>query len=229
MQKIIFGIFAHPDDEAFGPCATLLQETDSGSELHLILLTAGDGIHSANPDNVTDLGQARLEEWQKSAELLGAQSTHHLGHSDGKLNNDTLLEIVPTLQEIVTSTVAGRTDIEIELLTFDLNGLTGHIDHVVAAQSAGIAYYRLKAAGLPVKRLRLYCLSEQDYPEIDTSFVFRESGRPTSMISETIDGRPLFERVKQVMECHTSQRSDREAQLAQLGDKASVDHFLVLE
>ena len=36
MKKIIFGIFAHPDDEAFGPSGTLLLETRSGTELHLI-------------------------------------------------------------------------------------------------------------------------------------------------------------------------------------------------
>ena len=42
MKRVIFGIFAHPDDEAFGPSGTLLMETKAGTELHLITLTLGE-------------------------------------------------------------------------------------------------------------------------------------------------------------------------------------------
>ena len=40
--------------------------------------------------------------------------------------------------------------VEVEVITLDPNGLTGHIDHIVAARSASFVYFRLKADGVPV-------------------------------------------------------------------------------
>lgn len=76
MKKVLIGIFAHPDDEAFGPSGTLLKLRDEGWDIHLILLTDGDA--GVNVDNVTDLAATRLKEWEASAKLLGAASTHAL-------------------------------------------------------------------------------------------------------------------------------------------------------
>lgn len=227
MQKIIFGIFAHPDDEAFGPCGTLLLETASGSELHLVTLTAGAGAHSANPDHVDDLGAVRLEEWHESTRLLGATSTHHLGYDDGALCNDTLIEIASRLESLVRDALDGREDVEVEFITFDLNGLTGHIDHIVATRSACLAFYRLRERKLPMHRIRLYCLPDTTYPNIDTGFVFMESGRTRSEINEIVDARPLLEQVHHVMRCHHSQRADCDTQIAKLGDAVAIDHFLI--
>lgn len=229
MQKIIFGIFAHPDDEAFGPCGTLLTETAAGSELHIITLTAGDGSKSTNPDNVPNLGDVRTEEWQAAAKLLGATSTHLLGYGDGTLGNDDHLTITDQIETLIHSTVDKRQDIEIEIMSFDLNGMTGHIDHIVAARSACLAFYRLKQAGLAMKQIRLYCLSREDYPTIDTGFVFMEVGRPRNDIDQTIDARPLLGKVQEVMRCHHSQRGDAEAQITKLGDRIAVDHFVILK
>ncbi len=60
MNKIIVGIFAHPDDEAFGCSPTLIKEASEGSEIHLITLTAGE--NGCNPDGHNSLGDIRLEE-----------------------------------------------------------------------------------------------------------------------------------------------------------------------
>lgn len=228
MQKIIFGIFAHPDDEAFGPCGTLLTETRQGAELHLITLTAGDGDNSANPDNVNNLGSVRLKEWQASTRLLGATTAHHLAYDDGKLGNDQLVAIAETLEMIIAQAINGRDDIEVEIITFDLNGLTGHIDHIVATRSACLSFYRLQAQGLPLRRIRLYCLANDEYPSVDTGFVFMEPGRDLTEITEIVDARHILEDVKEIMRCHHSQRNDYETQIAKLGDKVAVDHFLVL-
>jgi LmbE family N-acetylglucosaminyl deacetylase len=226
MQKIIFGIFAHPDDEAFGPCGTLLTETRGGSELHLITLTAGE--NGTNPDNAPNLGKIRLDEWQKGAALLGATSTHHLGYTDGTLGNNDHIAITATIETLVRDIVADRTDIEIECISFDLNGLTGHIDHIVAGRSACLAFYRLRQQGLPMSRLRLSCLSRSDYDTSDTGFVYMEPGRTTDEISETVDARSVLADVHTIMRTHHTQRSDCETQMTKLGDRVAVDHFIVL-
>lgn len=227
MQKIIFGIFAHPDDEAFGPCGTLLTEIRSGAELHLITLTSGAGAHSMNPDNVSDLGKTRLEEWHASTELLGATSTHHLGYSDGTLGNNDHIEIAKQLEVIVRKTVEGRDDISVEFITFDLNGLTGHIDHIVASRSACLAFYRLRKGLHSMKRIHLYCLPKEHYPAADTGFAFMEAGRTKAEIDEIVDARAFVDDIHAVMRCHRSQRVDCDSQIAKLGDDVALDHFIV--
>lgn len=229
MQKIIFGIFAHPDDEAFGPCGTLLTETAAGSELHIITLTAGDGDKSMNPDQVANLGEVRTGEWQAAAKLLGATSTHLLGYNDGTLGNDDHIAIADQIETLIHSIVDNRSDVEIEFMSFDLNGMTGHIDHIVATRSACLAFYRLKQAGMAMKQIRLYCLFAQDYPMVNTGFVFMEAGRPDSEIDQTVDARPMLQKVQEIMRCHHSQRADAETQIAKLGEKIAVDHFIILQ
>lgn len=227
--KILFTIFAHPDDEAFGPCGTLLTETAAGTELHIITLTTGDGSHSANPDNVPNLGDIRTREWQAAAKLLGARSTTMLDYPDGQLGNDDHIQIAAKIQTIVQNTVAGRSDCDIEFLCFDLNGLTGHIDHIVASRSACLAFYRLRDLGLPMGRVRLYCLSDQDYPIPDTGFVFMQAGRRDAEIAQVVDARSIIDKIHAVMDCHHTQRRDAETQIAALGDRVAIDHFLLLE
>jgi LmbE family N-acetylglucosaminyl deacetylase len=226
MQKIIFGIFAHPDDEAFGPCGTLVKEVQAGTELHLITLTAGE--NGMNPDNVANLGEVRLREWQASTEQIGATTTHHLGYIDGTLSNNDHIAIANQIEAIVRQTTENRDDISIEFISLDLNGMTGHIDHIVAGRSACLTFYRLKSQGLPVHRIRLACLSHSDYPDVNTDFVYMEPGHTDPEISETIDARDIVENVREVMHCHYSQRSDCETQIAKLGDSIALDRFIVL-
>lgn len=228
MQKILFGVFAHPDDEAFCVAATLLQETTNGTELHLISLTDGNGRHSQNPDDNPDLGAARLEEWLTAGKLIGAVNQHLLGYTDGELGNDDHLEIVRQLERFITDTVAGRQDIEIELITFDLDGLTGHIDHIVASRSALMVYYKLKTAGLAVKRIRLACLQKSDFPTVNTAFALWQPGREPNEIDETVDLRDRIDHIKQIMYAHRSQRQDADFWIKTLGDRVAVNHFIVI-
>ena len=55
MKKLLFGIFAHPDDEAFGPSATLYKAAQAGTDVHLIVVTDGDS--GANVDGHKDLAK----------------------------------------------------------------------------------------------------------------------------------------------------------------------------
>lgn len=225
MQKIIFGIFAHPDDEAFGPAATLIREVHDGTELHLICLTAGE--NGTNPDNVPDLGQVRLAEWHAAGELIGAASMQHLGYMDGTLNNARHQEITGKIMAIVAEKLAGRTDCEIEFMSLDLNGFTGHVDHIVAARSACLAFYRLRDQGLPMLRIRLFCWTLDQQPYIDTSFVFMEPGRTAAEIGETVDARNYAAQVDAVMRAHHTQRGDYEWMTNKRGDTLAINYFVV--
>lgn len=226
MSKIIFGIFAHPDDEAFGPSGTLLKEVKAGTELHLITLTNGDA--GMNPDNLPNLGETRLQEWKTAGELLGAKGMKHLGFKDGHLSNIAMIEIGNQLVDFVTSVLQGSSkDAEIEFITLDLNGLTGHIDHIVAARAACFAFYSLKKADSRFSRIRFSCITAADYPSVDTSWIFREKGRTSEEINETIDARDLAGELVAIANCHQTQRHDLEHFLATAGDNLGLNYFIV--
>lgn len=227
MGKIIFGIFAHPDDEAFLTAGTLLQEVNDGSELHLVCLTDGCGKHSMNPDNVSDLSETRLEEWHNAGKLIGVKNQHCFKYVDGNLNNDDHIEITERIVNMVKDTVDKDSDKQIEFISMDTNGITGHIDHIVAARSALLAYYRLKMEGFPVTRVRLACLAEEDFADINTSWTLREPGRSSDEIDETVDARDQYDRVCEIMRAHHSQRSDADEWINKLGDRVAINHFIV--
>lgn len=225
MKKIIFGIFAHPDDEAFGPAGTLLQETRGGAELHLVTLTAGDA--GTNPDNQANLGETRLQEWRAAGALLGAKSMHFLGYKDGELNNKRMIEAAGRLIELVTQTATQNEDAEIEFMTLDLNGYTGHIDHIVAARAATFAFFTLKQADARFTRIRYACLPRKLYPNAEFGWIYQEAGRSPEEIGETIDARGLREDVLRVMRAHHTQQADYDYTVKSWGRDLGLNYFIV--
>lgn len=226
MKKIIFGIFAHPDDEAFGPAGTLLQETRDGAKLHLITMTAGEA--GANPDNVPDLGAVRLEEWKKAGQLLGASNMEFFGYKDGRLNNLAVIEIGQRLVEYIIAILKNSPkDTTIEFMSLDLNGYTGHIDHIVVARAACYAFYKLKASDPRVSRIRLACLPEKLVPAVNTDWIFVERGRQPEEIDEVVDARALKDDILKIMQVHHTQQKDYEYNLKQQDDDLGLNYFIV--
>lgn len=228
MKKLIFGIFAHPDDEAFGPSGALLKEVRDGNELHLITFTDGSGPEATNLDNLPNLGEVRLQEWHKAGELLGATSMHHLGYNDGFLNNHIMIQAAGKIEEIITDILKNQLqDIQIELVGMDLNGITGHIDHIVAARTACLVFYRFKARDTRFTRIRLACWPRSAFPVINTDWIFMEAGREAEEIDETVDARELKDEITAIVRTHHTQRQDGENFLAWQGSNLGLCHFIV--
>lgn len=226
MKKIIFAIFAHPDDEAFGPSGTLLMETKAGSELHLITLTSGDA--GTSPDNHDNLGEVRLAEWQAAGNLMGATSMHFLAYKDGKLNNDDMIAASEQIRDIVQTIIAkAPADATIEFMTNDLNGISGHIDHIVAARAACFVFDSLKQTDTRFARMRLACIPRAVIPTSNTHWLFMEAGRTEQEIDECIDARHLQPEIITIMRAHHTQRSDGEGHIARLGDQLGMNYFMI--
>lgn len=228
MKKIIFGIFAHPDDEAFGPAGALLQETRSGTELHLITFTLGDA--GTNPDSHDDLGAVRRSEWEAAGKLLGASSMHFLGYLDGQLDNQTMIEagykVVDHVKKILES---AEPDIIVEFMSTDLNGVTGHVDHIVAARAACWAFYRLKEHDSRFSRIRLSCAPQRLIERQNTDWLYVESGRTEDEIDEVIDACEFNDDITAIMRTHHTQRGDGEYHIKQRGKYIGINHFIVME
>lgn len=226
MKKIIIGIFAHPDDEAFGPCGTLLLESKAGNDLHLITLTGGE--NGTNPGGENDLGSVRLDEWHKAGQLLGAQSMHHLGYVDGMLGNLAMIEITSKLEVLIANIIKDApTDSQIEFISLDLGGYTGHIDHIVAARAAALTFYRLKANDQRFTRVRLACQPRKRFPISNIDWIYMDAGRTESEISETVDAREHYEQIDEIMRCHQSQVADYNM-IKKLGDQVAINYFIDL-
>lgn len=228
MEKIIFAIFAHPDDESFGPSGTLIKEIkENHAEVHLITFTAGE--LGANPDNFDDLGAARLKEWHKAGQLIGAKSQHHLGYIDGSLSNSIYLESAEKILAIVQSVLQKNDqNTPVEFMSSDLNGISGHIDHIVAARVACYVFYKLKATDPRYQKIRLSCISIDRLPNPNTNWLYMEAGRTKSEISEVIDAREYQPQILKVMQAHQTQRSDYQGHIENRGKDIGLDYFITL-
>lgn len=228
-MKHIVVIFAHPDDEAFGPSGTLIKEREElGAAIHLICLT--DGEIGSNPDAHADLGAVRRKEWQKAAELIGATSMHQLGYSDGHLSNHLYHEIADKLLKIIQDILStAEVDDTVELLSGDVNGISGHLDHIFASRVACYVFYTLKTTNPKVTRLRLICLPDSWMPEPNTDWLFMEAGRKTTEIHEVVDARDYADQVFAVMHAHYTQRTDCETHIKNRGKDVALNHYIVLE
>ena len=230
MKQVLFGIFAHPDDEAFGPSATLAKEIQNGTELHLICVT--DGRNGLNPDKHTDLAKVRMQEWRAAGKLIGATSMHPLDYEDGTLCNNSYHEIADKIEAIVRRDAAAQHGAcNIAFMTFDPNGISGHLDHIAVSNITTYVFYKLKEkppANCTISELAYYCLSREHVPEFLTSYVFMPAGRAADFINRTVDVRNLRDTKYDIMRRHHSQRQDAESILASGDDFHATDHFHVI-
>ncbi|PLS80897.1 hypothetical protein CYG49_04005 [Candidatus Saccharibacteria bacterium] len=229
MRKL-FGIFAHPDDEAFGPSGTLLKAAQEGTEVHLLCLTAGE--NGMNIDNHSHLKEVRLHEWQKAGELIGATSQQYFGFEDGTLNNNLFHTIASAIEAHIMTilTKEQQEGTEVSFLTFEPSGISGHIDHIVASMVASYIFYRLKEmppTGVVMKELHFFCLPESALPSPNTSYVFMPKGRTTEEIALTVDVSDALEEKLAIMRAHHSQRSDAEMIINSFSESLTRENFLL--
>jgi len=201
MRKVIFGIFAHPDDESFGPAGTLLKLKNEGYDIHLILLTDGEG--GVNVDSVPDLAITRLAEWQMAAQLLGASSTHALHYPDGGLQDVSQDDLAENVNKIVTTiqTTYSETP-ETCFMTFEPYGLTGHHDHIAASVLTSRVAKECSA-----KEVWYFCLDSTQAPLSGTAY-YEPRAREDSYITDRIDVSPFLDTIYRVIDTHLSQRAD---------------------
>jgi N-acetylglucosamine malate deacetylase 2 len=124
----VLAVVAHPDDESFGLGGVIGALVDSGAQVDVLSLTAGEA--STLQGGAEDLVAVRSAELHAAAAHLGVSSTTLLRHPDGSLSAH-----LPALVESVRSAVStARPD---ALLVFGSGGgVTGHPDHEAATTAA---------------------------------------------------------------------------------------------
>ncbi|MBC8446347.1 MAG: PIG-L family deacetylase [Chloroflexi bacterium] len=85
VQRRLLGIFAHPDDESFGPGGTLARYAREGVEVHVCIVTDGASGSTVpdvvSPDATRSLADLRRQELACACQVLGVH-LHTMGYRD---------------------------------------------------------------------------------------------------------------------------------------------------
>lgn len=153
-QRVLLGVFAHPDDESFGPGGTLARYAAEGAEVHIIIATdgiAGSVEEGAQVKNHETLAQVRSAELANAAVALGVASVWSLPYRDSGMrgspdnhNPDALIRqsIEPLIAEVLGHVERLRPQV---LVTHDPYGGYGHPDHIRVCEAVTAAFYLSEA------------------------------------------------------------------------------------
>jgi mycothiol S-conjugate amidase len=148
----MFGVFAHPDDESFGPGGTLARYAAEGADVHVIIATdgiAGSVEEGTRLNDHETLAQVRSQELSDAAVALGVTSIWSLPYRDSGMRGSPDNEHP---QALIQQPLAALTD-EIAfymqrmkpqvVITHDPRGGYGHPDHIRVCDATTAAFYRM--------------------------------------------------------------------------------------
>lgn len=190
-QKLVC-IFAHPDDEAFGPGGTIAYFS-SIIPVEIICVTNGDFPRNKKQGNI------RRNELLNSSKLLGVKDVHFLGFHDGELSLKNYHEIYKKIRTILQISKPDT------ILTFDITGVSGHPDHIITSLISSFAYEKL----MFIKNIYYFCISKQEKKIIGSKyFIYFPDGYSKKEVDLVFDIKPFFKLKLDAMKEHKSQRED---------------------
>jgi LmbE family N-acetylglucosaminyl deacetylase len=102
MSQSIVAIVAHPDDEVLGVAGTLARHAEDGDDVHILILADGE----SSRDTLDDLScaiQARQDQANRVAQILGAKSVQTLSLPDNQMDTLARLEIAKIVEQFIQS------------------------------------------------------------------------------------------------------------------------------
>ncbi|HEY5983139.1 MAG TPA: PIG-L family deacetylase [Anaerolineales bacterium] len=149
-RRTLLAVFAHPDDESFGPGGTLALYARQGHRVVLLCATRGeagtvDAEYLKGFASISDLREAEL---RCAAQHLGLEAVHFMGYRDSGMpgqpaNTHLRALIVQPIDHVAGQIVkhirALKPDV---VLTFDPIGGYRHPDHIHMHQATNLAFER---------------------------------------------------------------------------------------
>lgn len=217
MKKKVVCIFAHPDDEAFGPAGTI-STLSKTHDVYIICATSGEGGKDSSGSK--DIAKTRRQELRASAKILGAKEVFFLGFKDGTLCNNIYHELAEKIQQI-------SDPLEPELfITFENKGISGHIDHIVVSFVATFVFYTVSYG----RELWYYCITREKSDEFRRDyFIYFPKGYTRPKIQKTVDVSAVWDTRLKAMYTHVSQKHDAERIIRVINKHPKEEHFLVLK
>lgn len=216
MRKSVVCIFAHPDDEAFGPSGTiykLAQEND----VYILCATRGQAGQDSRSETSVRLTTQRAHELQESAKHLGVKKVYFLGFIDGTLSNNLYHKLAEKIRGHLE-----KLKPEI-VLTFEPHGVSGHIDHITISMATTFVVKKLEF----VKELWYYCITNERAKMRENYFIYFPPGYKRSEIDKVVDVGDVWDIKVRSMRFHESQKHDADRILKDADKSPKEEYFLV--
>lgn len=200
--KILF-IYPHPDDESFLSGGSIARYSQSGAaSVYLCTLTRGEASRNAaflgiSPEQIAAL---RVGEVKAAAYILGI-----IEHIQADFPDGGLRDYDPRVLERYFEALIRRIEPQV-LVTFDVQGGSGHPDHIVTHHTAKRVFVTLREE---VSWLRRLCFTSQP-SERSAHWPRKVFGLPRERIDAIIDVRDYIEIERRAILTHESVRRDFE-------------------
>ena len=155
-MKVLY-VFAHPDDESFGPAAAMSKQRRQGHEVYLLTLTRGGATRQRFKygHSVAEMGEVRYREMQDVARVLDLSGMTVLDLPDSGLK-----EMDPREIEQVVGQEIERIQPDV-IVTDAVHGVSGFHDHLVTHAVVKRVYVELCERVPYLKRLAFHTISEE--------------------------------------------------------------------
>ena len=202
-------VFAHPDDEAFGPGGTIAKLAKNN---HIEIICCTDGNHQEK-----GLKSIRDKELLASAEILGVKHVHFLDFVDGELSNNKYAQLAQAIKAQLDELAPEK------VITFDPNGVSGHLDHIAVTSVINWLFPKLDY----LKKVLYFTNPRRLTDKISDYFVYFPDGRLRTEVNEITDISDVWETKVKAMRAHVSQKADCDWILAAFNGLPKEDWFLV--
>lgn len=216
MKKRLLAVFAHPDDESFGPGGTLAKYAALEVEVFLVTATRGEaGQWSEVKVGGKTLSEIRAREERQAVKILGVKQVAFLNFRDGQIANQDVCKLT---QKILLKIKKIKPQV---ILTFDLTGISLHLDHIAVAVATTRAFLESK---IPQKLY--YHVLPQSFAQ---KFASHFPGFPDEKITTKIRTSSMWGKKVLAMKCHLTQKKDWERILARWRQGKKQEFFYLAQ
>jgi len=193
MKYTIACVFAHPDDESFGPSGTLIKLAAKGNDVYVITATKGQAGQSSDKIIKGDLGAHRVKELEKACRIMGIKPPILLDFFDGTLNEHQM----PLLKKSILRKLQRITpDI---IIIYEKGGISYHLDHIAVTKAVLLLSEENK---IKPKKIYYFGISKEL-----SILLGRQNALDESKLAK-IDVSDVYETKIAAMKAHGSQEKD---------------------
>lgn len=214
-REVVLAIFAHPDDESFGPGGTLALLSRK-YDVILVSLTAGEACTLADGFCREMIADVRKTELLVAAKTLGIKQVKILQFPDGCLKQTHEGEIEKSLQKIIEETQP------ISMITFEPKGFSGHEDHIIVSKLVTELFEKNHL----VESIHYFAITKMQRAFLSDYFVRIPEGYHPDRLDTLIDVSPVWQKKIKAIEAYQSQIHDQKFWRPMLEGYAKHEHFI---